>query len=135
MGYRTGNVNWRKTTPIYCEWTDGALEDVEAPRAECGCRACYRAREVLIPEELRKFIGEQCDHTKAPFKMPSLSINIVRQILSAYCVGRVSLEEAWVEIIKQLVGQNDKLYATIAKAEMLSPKPMFLTKRIPEREG
>ena len=81
-----------------------------------------------MPEALRKFVGEQCNYTTAPFKLPSLSISLVRQILSTYCAGRVSLEEAWVEIIKQLVGQNDKLFETIHKAERLSPKPVFLVK-------
>ena len=112
----------------YCEWTDGRLEEVEAPRSECSCRACYRAREALIPEALRNFVAEQCNYTVPPFKLPSMSLNLVRVILSAYCAGRVSLEEAWVEIIEQLVGQNDKLFETIHKAEMLSPKPVFLVK-------
>jgi hypothetical protein len=103
-------------------------DESESPREGCGCRSCYRAREHRLPEALLKFISEQMNCTISPYKMPGPAISGVRQIMMVYCMGRVSLEEAWVEIIKQLVTQNNYLFDQIATLEMLKPITMVVPK-------
>jgi hypothetical protein len=114
----------------------GYYDNLLAPQPECGCRMCYREREKLIPEQLRKFIYELLNpQINQRYKISGPSANIIRNCLMHYSCGKVSLESALVEIIKQLSIQNDKLFDSLHEIEMLKPviPHLFVKKMEKER--
>ena len=92
-----------------------------APRLNCPCRACYRAREDRIPRSLAEFISEQTSYVKPPHKLPGPAIEMVRRCLIQYCAGRVTLDVAYTEFIKQLVTQSSEEFDRRRTELMLRP--------------
>ena len=104
-------------------WCEERFEDdgeLPAPQPGCACRACRREREGFIPKELREMI-HRAMWPEAPFKIPGPAVGLVREVLVAYEVGQIPLEDALVVAIQRLVEYSDKMFELQMSAEMLKP--------------
>lgn len=98
-------------------YEDGA----ESPREGCSCRSCFYAREQLIPKPIRQFLIEQLHRPQTPWKLPGPGLDIIRRCFNHYAAGRASLDDAYLEIIKTMVTQNDDFFRRLCEIEMLKP--------------
>ena len=89
---------------------EGCLEDYNAvpPRDGCSCRACYRARETELPLALREFVKDMGSISAKKIGSP-----IVWNWIQSYLHGNVSLDTAQVGMLKDLVDQNERLFAEL----------------------
>ena len=93
---------------------------VEAPRDQCTCRACFRARDALIPSRLVEMANDARRATNISSAMP-----IVLHWLNVYRSGRVDLQTAELEMIAALVAQNEKIFKDLVL--MTGAQPIILT--------
>lgn len=92
--------------------------DAPAPRHECRCSACARAREQSIPVRLRELATGRGEK---PWDISPLSASIVHRALSTYIAGHIGLAEMQIELIAALSDQCDKQQKMLADDAMLRP--------------
>lgn len=76
--------------------------DAEAPRAECGCRSCCRARESRVDPRLLALV-----HTPVMATHVKPSRHVIWQVLVPYLAGAVSESDLHFVIIQALADQLD----------------------------
>ena len=88
------------------EWRMCEEAEVEAPRAACGCRNCYHARERALDPRL---IALTRDPVSKPFVRASNPAQLqVHHILMGYLMGRIDYGLLHIEIIQSLMALADK---------------------------
>lgn len=84
-------------------------QEATAPRIGCACRSCYRAREASLDPRLIELVLVR-ETWKPGFVTISRGREILRLGVDSYLAGRIEWAALYIDIIRALIEDNDKLF-------------------------